>query len=282
MITAAVLEALAAAGATTEMIIAAVQAAQNEDADRIEAKAVKTRALTKARKERWRARQNAGNAQERKERVPVVQNTKNAFQAFRETDFASDFGGPEPVQAQPIENKNKENPPHPLKKKEKQISKKSTARARTSLGSRLPLDWEPSREDIAFAKSQLDIKRVPHELDKFKDYWHSKSGAGATKIDWSKTFHNWCRTAAERGSGWGKPSSLGASAEPSWKDRRAEETDHAIRQLNRVAGYTYGREDGSGFGEQDSGEILEHHDIEPNGLDSRDGQGVDEIHQRGR
>lgn len=66
--------------------------------------------------------------------------------------------------------------------------------------SRLPPDWQPSAGDDAFARSlRLDPARI---LASFRDYWTAKSGADATKLDWSATWRNWCRREAERG---GKP-----------------------------------------------------------------------------
>lgn len=63
-------------------------------------------------------------------------------------------------------------------------------------GSRLPDDWTPSESEVAYAKARgLD----PHAVaEKFRNYWHAKAGNGATKLDWSATWRNWCITEAER------------------------------------------------------------------------------------
>lgn len=67
-------------------------------------------------------------------------------------------------------------------------------------GSRLPPDWQASGGDEAFARSLgLNPARI---LASFRDYWTAKSGADATKLDWSATWRNWCRREAERA---GKP-----------------------------------------------------------------------------
>jgi hypothetical protein len=61
---------------------------------------------------------------------------------------------------------------------------------------RLPPDWQPSPEDAGYAdKIGLDPSRV---CENFRDYWHAKSGASATKMDWSATWRMWCRREAER------------------------------------------------------------------------------------
>lgn len=38
----------------------------------------------------------------------------------------------------------------------------------------------------------------PRETEKFRNYWRSKSGKDATKLDWPATWRNWMLTAADR------------------------------------------------------------------------------------
>jgi hypothetical protein len=69
-------------------------------------------------------------------------------------------------------------------------------------GSRLPSDWQPSHTDTAFALDRgMPQSRVSTEAEKFRNYWTAKSGAGATKRDWSATWRNWIINAMERGNG---------------------------------------------------------------------------------
>lgn len=71
------------------------------------------------------------------------------------------------------------------------LNRQSAPRAR-----RLPEEWWPSSGDQAFARDLgLDPTRI---ADSFRDYWHGKAGASATKTDWSATWRNWCRRDAER------------------------------------------------------------------------------------
>lgn len=67
-------------------------------------------------------------------------------------------------------------------------------------GSRLAPDWQPSEEDQKFAKEQ----GVPWnaEAPKFRDYWTAQAGAKGRKTDWSATWRNWIRRAAEKRAGW--------------------------------------------------------------------------------
>ncbi|WP_375656021.1 DUF1376 domain-containing protein [Bartonella sp. MR63HLJHH] len=68
-------------------------------------------------------------------------------------------------------------------------------RAQANRGCRLPTDFEP---DYDFAIEEgLPAERVKVEIAKFRDYWRSKTGANATKIDWQATWRNWVRKAIE-------------------------------------------------------------------------------------
>lgn len=60
-------------------------------------------------------------------------------------------------------------------------------------GSRLPADWQPTADELAFAEGLgLDGRAT---ADNFRDYWLSRS-SGALKLDWHAAFHVWCRKEA--------------------------------------------------------------------------------------
>lgn len=66
---------------------------------------------------------------------------------------------------------------------------------------RLPADWSPSPTDAEWIRTKwpgIARATVESELEKFRNYWLAKSGQGATKTDWSRTWHNWMITAMER------------------------------------------------------------------------------------
>jgi DNA-binding MarR family transcriptional regulator len=63
--------------------------------------------------------------------------------------------------------------------------------------SRLPPDWMPDPADVLTALDKLGADRAATELDKFRDYWRAVPGAKGRKLDWSATFRNWTRRAAE-------------------------------------------------------------------------------------
>ena len=56
---------------------------------------------------------------------------------------------------------------------------------------RLPADWEPSEELIAFARKERPDLNLRTTVMSFMNYWHAKAGQDATKLDWDKTFKNW-------------------------------------------------------------------------------------------
>lgn len=64
---------------------------------------------------------------------------------------------------------------------------------------RLPADWSPSDEDLAYASRHgLVNGRASVEAEKFRNYWTAKSGKDATKLDWAATWRNWVLSAAQR------------------------------------------------------------------------------------
>lgn len=61
---------------------------------------------------------------------------------------------------------------------------------------RLPADWWPDEDLKAFARERLPSNRAcQEETDKFKDW--AASAKNAVKVDWSGTYRNWIRKAAE-------------------------------------------------------------------------------------
>jgi len=86
--------------------------------------------------------------------------------------------------------------------------------ARLSADWTLPDDWQQwARINFAHASDAM----VALEADKFRDFWCSKAGQSACKLDWEATWRNWCRTAFAAVPGkqpvnWGRAS---------WDEQRA-------------------------------------------------------------
>jgi hypothetical protein len=60
-------------------------------------------------------------------------------------------------------------------------------------GSRLPEDWNPSREDVAAMRQEYPAVDFRTVTENFKDYWRSASGANAVKRDWVAAWRMWVR-----------------------------------------------------------------------------------------
>ena len=112
----------------------------------------------------------------------------------------------------------KENTPTPPKEKQTKSPKENPlSRGQKKRGYRLPSDWQPDAEDRAYAASKdLTENEIDREAEKFRNYWHSKAGAGATKLDWRKTWKNWCITAVER-----KPTVIRNTTGPPKNDKQS-------------------------------------------------------------
>jgi hypothetical protein len=66
-------------------------------------------------------------------------------------------------------------------------------------GCRLPPDWRPSADLIAFAlREGFTEREAEHVAAKFRDFWTAKAGKDGVKLDWPATWRNWVRNEAER------------------------------------------------------------------------------------
>ena len=89
--------------------------------------------------------------------------------------------------------------PREEKRREEEITSKSKSKEQVrSRGSRLPSDWEPSDELLAWAKAERPDVDARREVGNFRDYWAAKAGQAGTKLDWDATFRNWIRNARPR------------------------------------------------------------------------------------
>lgn len=60
-------------------------------------------------------------------------------------------------------------------------------------GSRLPSDWKPSAEDVAYLQSKRPDLSLEDTAESFRDYWVSVPGAKGVKLDWAATWRNWVK-----------------------------------------------------------------------------------------
>lgn len=83
-------------------------------------------------------------------------------------------------------------------KRREEKSIKREAKASTKKGTRLSPDWILPIEWGQWAISEgWPEQAVREQADTFKDYWISKTGAGATKLDWLATWRNWMRNSKQ-------------------------------------------------------------------------------------
>lgn len=59
---------------------------------------------------------------------------------------------------------------------------------------RLPQDWQPNGDLVAWQREEFPHVDGRRETEKFRDHWHSKT---ERRVDWNLTWRNWIRKAAE-------------------------------------------------------------------------------------
>ena len=72
------------------------------------------------------------------------------------------------------------------------------ARKRATRATRLPDDWQPSKADIDFARTEgFDDGLIQRTADQFRDHWLAQPGANGRKLDWPATWRKWVRKDAD-------------------------------------------------------------------------------------
>lgn len=69
-------------------------------------------------------------------------------------------------------------------------------------GTRIPDDFTATPEMIAWAKEKYPWIDPREQTDRFCDFWASKPGQDACKLNWGLTWKNWIRSAADRVPEW--------------------------------------------------------------------------------
>jgi hypothetical protein len=74
----------------------------------------------------------------------------------------------------------------------KEINPNPSLRSQTARGTRLPADWVLPSAWGRWAQSEgYPEPMIRREAERFANFWQSKAGKDATKIDWEKTWRNW-------------------------------------------------------------------------------------------
>lgn len=79
------------------------------------------------------------------------------------------------------------------------LSKKEKAKAfsKDAKGTRITGCWSPDPKDWHLAISEIGMPSADRELGKFRDYWIGIPGSRGRKLDWSATWRNWVKKAAD-------------------------------------------------------------------------------------
>lgn len=174
----ALVQALVEAGATSEVILAAVKAVETSKAADDEQR----RAAIRARVAKHRVTKRsvtAGNVT-RREEVEIATEVGVARCEEQNT----------PLSIGKLEDLSEE-------KKEREAPVRKSPPDRR--GTRLPDDWMPDAEDAQYAATLgYTAAAYDREVEKFRNHWHAKAGKDGSKLDWSKTFRNWLIRGAER------------------------------------------------------------------------------------
>lgn len=69
----------------------------------------------------------------------------------------------------------------------------------SSRGTRLPKDWQPTSDELRWAKDARPDIDTTAEVERFRDYWIAQPGAKGVKLDWTATWRNWIRNSFQKG-----------------------------------------------------------------------------------
>tara|TARA_R110000787_G_scaffold236166_1_gene342854 strand:- start:191 stop:892 length:702 start_codon:yes stop_codon:yes gene_type:complete len=64
-------------------------------------------------------------------------------------------------------------------------------------GTRIQKDWQPDTDTTKWAVDLVGNDGVKWQIEKFKNYWLSKSGARGLKLCWQRTFRSWIQNEIE-------------------------------------------------------------------------------------
>lgn len=240
-ICAQVLRALANAGASMEAVIAAVEAQEAIDTLAIE---------ERRRKDRERKRLSRVSAVSRGQTVTPC-DIADGSPAI----VGCDVGETQAAAVEPkVENINetgqKETPPHPLKKNtttsntppSEDLFKKARSSGirarRKDDATRLPDDWQPSLDDLAYGrKVGMISEQITAQIEEFRDYWHARAGPDALKVSWAATWRRWCREFLKRNAGNGNANSRNSNYQSGGNGQKAGGfASRAVRNFTRETG----------------------------------------------
>jgi uncharacterized protein YdaU (DUF1376 family) len=100
-----------------------------------------------------------------------------------------------------------------------QSLKPLNSKAEAKQATRLPNDWTPNDEDIAFCKTEKPHLNPKDLAEKFRDYWIAQPGVKGRKADWSATWRNWVRNERTQPQARGSPYQSRQEKTQAWVDK---------------------------------------------------------------
>ena len=97
-------------------------------------------------------------------------------------------------------------------------------------GARLPGDWQPGPELIAWSKAECPQVDGRTETEKFRNHWHAKAGRDAAKLDWGLTWKNWILGARDRYGGARAPTTNGFDKDAAMRRAKEREAREAVNR----------------------------------------------------
>jgi len=135
-------------------------------------------------------------------------------------------------------------------KKEKELPNGSSKK-KAKKGSRIPENWQASEQERRYAADHgFSAQAIALEEEKFRNYWLAKSGAGATKLDWSATWRNWVLNAQSR-----MPRGSPANRNPDPNDHSLAAATQRIMNRRRNTANGQNAEASPGCGRRDFGNV---------------------------
>lgn len=175
-----ILAALASAGATPDMIVAAVKADHAIEEERAAAR----RAKGAERKRRSRERLALSRGQS-------VTSRDDAGHGVTERDTSPPPSSPSSSPPTPSLITTPPSSPTPAPSLRSVAARDHTSE-KVSRGTRLPDDWQPSDADLKFASNLgLALYAIDIEATKFRNYWTNRTDQQSRKRDWSRAWQNW-------------------------------------------------------------------------------------------
>lgn len=90
------------------------------------------------------------------------------------------------------------------------------SKAPSPKGTRLAPDWQPSSEDVEYAKGKgVPSDKLATVVEEFRNFWVSRAGKDGVKLDWAATFRNRVIQVCER-NGWAPVANQGRAPPSVW------------------------------------------------------------------